>query len=381
MYLQDPDQNASLLQLADVAPSVILQGEYPRLIDEWQMAPQLWDAVRYDIDRSQARGRFILTGSSTPRSSDMPKHSGVGRISKLTLRTMSLYETGESNGAVSLSALFEGNIFEGSTNVASMVDFDINRLAYVLCRGGWPSAVTENNPSIALSMAKDYLTELIASDIDEIDGRTLNKSWLRLILRSYARNVASEAPLTTIANDMEAQPPSRDTVSAYIDVLTRACVLDDLQAWAPRLRSKTAIRTSPTRHFCDPSLAAAMLNANPHTLLRDFNTFGLLFESLCVHDLRVYMDALGGYVMHYRDKTGLEADAVLEHPNGAWALVEVKLGQKHIEEAATHLKKLANNIDSSKQGKPAFLLIVTGTNASYMRNDGVIVAPLASLAP
>ena len=376
VYLQDPDQSSSLLQLADAMPSAILQGENPRLIDEWQMAPQLWDAVRYDIDRNQGRGRFILTGSATPRKKDMPKHSGVGRISKLAMRTMSLYETNESNGAVSLSELFSGH-----TKVACALNFDINRIAYALCRGGWPSAVTESNPSIALSMASDYITELIASDIDEIDGHTLNKSWLRLILRSYARNVASEASLATIARDMEGEPPSRDTVSAYIDVLTRACVLDDLHAWAPRLRSKTAIRTSPTRHFCDPSLAVAMLGTNPDALLRDFDTFGLLFESLCVHDLRVYMDALEGEVKHYRDKTGLEADAVLERANGAWALVEVKLGQKQIEEAATHLKKLARNIDSSKQGEPSFLMVVTGTNAAYTRPDGVIVAPLASLAP
>lgn len=376
VYLQDPDQSSSLLQLADIMPSSILQGETPRLIDEWQMAPQLWDAVRFDIDRNQGRGRFILTGSSTPRKKDMPKHSGVGRISKLVMRTMSLYETDESNGAVSISELFSGN-----TNVASMLDFDIERIAYVLCRGGWPSAVTENNPSIALSMAPDYITELIASDIDEIDSCTLNKSWLRLILRSYARNISTEASISTIANDMEGEPPSRDTVSSYIDVLRRACVLDDLHAWAPRLRSKTAIRTSPTRHFCDPSLAAAVLGASPDMLFQDFDTFGLLFESLCVHDLRVYMDALDGEVKHYRDKIGLEADAVLERSNGEWALVEVKLGQKQVDKAASHLKKLAKNIDSSKHGEPSFLMVVTGTNAAYTRPDGVIVAPLASLAP
>ena len=376
VYLQDPDAGPDLLQLADMKPSALLEGPEPRLIDEWQMAPQLWDAVRYAIDRGQGRGRFILTGSSTPRAKDRPKHSGVGRISKLSMRTMSLYETKESSADVSISSLFEGD-----TGVAALVDFDVEDIAFAVCRGGWPSAVTGPNRSIALQMASDYVAELLDSDIEEVDGRTLNKTWLRSILRSYARNVATEAALATIAADMQGEPPSRDTVSYYVDVLARACVLDDLQAWAPRLRSKTAVRTSPTRHFCDPSIAAAMLGATPGNLLQDFETFGLLFEALCIHDLRVYMDACGGEVKHYRDKSGLEADAVLELADGHWALAEVKLGSRQVDEAAAHLKKLAGKIDSSKQGSPSFLMVVTGTNAAMTRPDGVVVAPLASLAP
>lgn len=374
VYLQDPDKGPSLLQLADVKPSAILDGAEPRLIDEWQMAPQLWDAVRFSVDRGHGRGRFILTGSSTPRKKERPKHSGVGRISQMHMRTMSLFESRESSGDVSLRALFDGE-----RDIAAISPCDVEHLAFALCRGGWPEAVTEENGQIALGMARDYVIELLDSDIEEIDGVVRNKSWMRSILRSYARNVATEAPLTTIAADMQGEPPSMDTVSEYVDALGRACVLEDLDAWNPRLRSKTAVRTSPTRHFCDPSIAAAMLNVTPKKLLEDFNTFGLLFESLCVRDLRVYASAIGGSVFHYRDKTGLEADAVLLLDDGRWALVEVKLGSRQVEDAAKHLKKLADRVDQSKEGAPSFLMVLTGTAAAYRRDDGVLVVPLACL--
>lgn len=376
VYLQDPDKGPSLLQLADVKPSAILDGAEPRLIDEWQMAPQLWDAVRFSIDRGQGRGRFILTGSSTPRKKERPKHSGVGRISQMHMRTMSLFESRESSGDVSLGALFDGD-----DDVSAISSFDVKHLAFALCRGGWPEAVTEGDGRIALGMARDYVTELLDSDIEEIDGVVRNRNWMRSILRSYARNIATEAPLTTIAADMQGEPPSMDTVSEYVDALGRACVLEDLDAWNPRLRSKTAVRTSPTRHFCDPSIAVAMLNVTPQKLLEDFNTFGLLFESLCVRDLRVYAAAIGGSVFHYRDKTGLEADAVISLDDGRWALVEVKLGSRQIEDAAKHLKKLADRIDQNKEGAPSFLMVLTGTAAAYRRDDGVLVVPLACLKP
>jgi len=376
LYLQDPDQGANYLQLAAAKPSLLLKGEEPRLIDEWQIAPQLWDAVRFAVDRGKGRGRFILTGSATPRKLEQPAHSGIGRIARMTMRTMSLYESGESNGQVSLRGLFEG-----MRDVGAIVDFDIERIAYALCRGGWPEAVTETDGKIALSMAHNYIMQLLDSDIEEMDGITRNKAWMRSILRSYARNVSTEASLSTIAADMQGEPPSRDTVSDYVDALSRACVFDDLEAWVPRLRSKTAVRTSPTRHFCDPSLAAAMLGATPEKLLEDFNTFGLLFESMCIRDLRVYADALGGEVYHYRDKTGLEADAAIVLEDGRWALVEVKLGVGFIDEAAKHLRKLSEKIDSTHEGKPSFLMVLTGTSTAYVREDGIIIAPLASLAP
>ncbi|MDK6590803.1 ATP-binding protein [Actinotignum timonense] len=376
IYLQDPDRSADYLQLAFSKPSLLLEGKSPRLIDEWQMAPQLWDAVRYAIDREHGRGRFILTGSSTPRQSEMPSHSGIGRFARITMRTMSLWETRESSGVVSLTELFDGQ-----HDIGALVDFDIERIAFTICRGGWPEAVTEKDEGTALDMAKEYIQLLLDIDIAQIDGVNRNRTWAQAILRSYARNISSQATLATIAQDMQGEPPARNTVSDYVDALNRAFVFEDLPAWNPRLRSKTAVRTSPTRHFCDPSLAAVMLNATPKRLLTDWETFGLLFESLCVHDLRVYVDALGGQVYHYRDKTGLEADAVLVLDDGRWALVEVKLGEQSIDEAADHLKKLAQRINTSHEGEPAFLLVVTGTQVAYRRDDGVLVAPLAALKP
>ena len=374
VYLQDPDRHASLLALAEVKPSLILEGEEPRLIDEWQEAPQLWDAVRFAVDRGRGRGRFILTGSATPRV--RPTHSGVGRIAPLRMRTMSLYESRESTGAVSLAGLFEGR-----ADVAALADLDVEDIAYVLCRGGWPEAVLEPDEDVALVQARNYIEELVTSDIEEMDGARRSATWLRSIMRSYARNVSCEAALTTIAADMQGEPPSINTVSDYVDALARASVVEDLEAWNPRLRSKTAVRTSPTRHFSDPSLAAALLHVTPGSLLSDFNTFGLLFESLCVRDLRVYMDALRGSVYHYRDKTGLEADAVLTLPDGRWAPVEVKMGHGKIDEGAKHLLKLAGRVDVDHEGSPAFLMVLTATEAAYRRDDGVLVVPLACLAP
>lgn len=376
IYMQDPDNSADYLQLAFSKPSLLLEGDTPRLIDEWQMAPQLWDAVRYAIDREHGRGRFILTGSSTPRLSETPAHSGVGRFARITMRTMSLWEARESTGAVSLADLFAGR-----HNIGALVDFDIERIAFAICRGGWPEAVTEKDDASALEMAKEYVSLLLDTDIAQIDGINRNRTWAQAILRSYARNTASQATLVTIGKDLQSDSPTRNTVSDYVDALNRAFVFEDLPAWNPRLRSKTAVRTSPTRHFCDPSLAAVMLNATPKRLLTDFETFGLLFESLCVHDLRVYIDSLGGHVYHYRDKTGLEADAVLVLDDGRWALVEVKLGKQSINQAAEHLKKLAQRINTNHEGEPAFLLVLTGTQAAYRREDDILVSPLAALKP
>lgn len=374
VYLQDPDRRASLLALAETKPSLILEGDEPRLIDEWQEAPQLWDAVRFAVDHGKGKGRFILTGSSTPKVK--PAHSGVGRIAPLRMRTMSLYESQESNAAVSLSSLFEGN-----TDISGLADFDIQDIAFAICRGGWPEAVLDSDEETALMQASNYVTELIESDIEAMDGIKRNATWMRSIMRSYARNISSEAALTTIAADMQGEPPSMATVAEYVDALARASVTEDLEAWSPRLRSKTAIRTSPTRHFTDPAIAAALLNASPALLLEDFNTFGLLFESMCVRDLRVYTEALRGNVFHYRDKTGLEADAVLSLHDGRWALVEVKMGHSKIDEAAEHLKKLASRIDTDHEGAPSFMMVLTATEAAYRREDGVVVVPLACLAP
>lgn len=372
VYLQDPDKSPALLAMADSKPSKLLIGDRPRLIDEWQMAPQLWDAVRFAVDREKVRGGYVLTGSSTPKI--RPAHTGVGRIAPLEMSTMSLLETGESTGAVSLLSLFEGTL-----DIAQVAGLDVDDYARVICRGGWPEAVVSESRGDAGGMARDYVLELLDSNINEMDGIRRNRTWMRQIMRSYARNVSGQASLSTIAADMQGEPPSAPTLSEYVDALSRAFVLNDLSAWNPRLRSKTAVRTSPTRHFSDPSIAAAVLAATPRGLLDDFETFGLLFESLCIHDLRVYASALGGSLYHYRDKTGLEADAVVVLDDGRWALVEVKMGQSRIDEGASHLLKLAERIDQTREGRPSFLMVLTSTACAYRREDGVVVVPLACL--
>lgn len=374
VYMQDPDRSQTLLGLADAKPSILLAGDEPRLIDEWQMAPQLWDAVRFAVDRGVGKGRFILTGSSTPGVH--PAHSGVGRIARLEMHTMSLFESGDSAGEVSLRALFDGR-----HDVGAIATKDIEDYARLLCRGGWPEAVTAPDDEVSLAQAQNYVRELLDSDIDRLGDKRRNATWLRLIMRSYARNVSTEAPLTTIAADMEGEPPSMPTVADYVDALTRTYVIEDLEAWNPSLRSRTAVRTSPTRHFTDPSIAAAMLGATPQKLLFDFETFGLLFESLCVRDLRVYSAPLDGRVYHYRDKTDLEADAVVVLPDGRWAPIEVNLGGSKVDDAARNLRTLADRVDQSKMGAPSFLMVLTGTQAAYEREDGVLVVPLACLAP
>lgn len=372
VYLQDPDKSPALLAMADSKPSKLLIGDRPRLIDEWQMAPQLWDAVRFAVDREKVRGGYVLTGSSTPKI--RPAHTGVGRIAPLEMSTMSLLETGESTGAVSLLSLFEGTL-----DIAQVAGLDVDDYAHIICRGGWPEAVVSESRGDAGRMARDYVCELLDSNINEMDGIRRNRTWMRQIMRSYARNVSGQASLSTIAADMQGEPPSAPTLSEYVDALSRAFVLNDLSAWNPRLRSKTAVRTSPTRHFSDPSIAAAVLAATPRGLLDDFETFGLLFESLCIHDLRVYASALGGSLYHYRDKTGLEADAVVVLDGGRWALVEVKMGQSRIDEGASYLLKLAERIDQTREGRPSFLMVLTSTACAYRRKDGVVVVPLACL--
>lgn len=372
VYLQDPDKSPALLAMADSKPSELLIGDKPRLVDEWQMAPQLWDAVRFAVDREKVRGGYVLTGSSTPKI--RPAHTGVGRIAPLEMSTMSLLETGESTGAVSLLSLFEGAL-----DIAQVAGLDVDDYAHIICRGGWPEAVVSESRGDAGRMARDYVLELLDSNINEMDGIRRNRTWMRQIMRSYARNVSGQASLSTIAADMQGEPPSAPTLSEYVDALSRAFVLNDLSAWNPRLRSKTAVRTSPTRHFSDPSIAAAVLAATPRGLLDDFETFGLLFESLCIHDLRVYASALGGSLYHYRDKTGLEADAVVVLDDGRWALVEVKMGQSRIDEGASHLLKLAERIDQTREGRPSFLMVLTSTACAYRREDGVVVVPLACL--
>ena len=355
----------------------MLRGATPRLIDEWQLAPQLWDAVRFEVDHREEFGQFILTGSAVPPDPKKMSHTGTGRIARMKMRPMSLYESGDSTGAVSLSALFAGEQVPIARSECSL-----EHMAFLLCRGGWPRAVGLDDES-ALLQAPDYLDGVINSDVSRVDEKERNPRVTRALLRSYARFSASQGKVTEMLADVNAQgvQASESTVRDYIRALEQIFVLEDLLAWNPNLRSKTAVRTAPTRHFVDPSIAAAALALGPGDLMADLNTFGLLFETMCLRDLRVYADALGGEVYHYRDRSGLEADAVIHLHNGAYGLVEVKLGgESLVDEGAKSLLSLRNKIDVSTTGSPSFLMVLTAVgDYSYYREDGVFVVPLAVL--
>jgi predicted AAA+ superfamily ATPase len=375
LYMQDPDSRTANLALADTKPSLLLVGQVPRLIDEWQMAPVLWDAVRFEVDRRGELGQFILTGSAVPVD-NATAHTGTGRISRLKMRTMSLFESGESTGSVSLAALFDGT--QDSEGFRS--ELRIDELAWILCRGGWPASLKVQGPA-ALRMAADYVESIINHDISELDGVSKNPDRVRSLLRSLARNTSTTANYQTIIDDLEAndQSLSSTTVSSYFNALRRIFVVENLPAWMPSIRSKTAIRTSEKRHFVDPSIATAALRMQPSALLKDFETFGLLFESLCTRDIRVYAQSIDGDVFHFRDKTGLEADLIVRLRDGRWGAIEVKLGQRQIEEAAKNLLAIKARIDSERMGESSFLMVLTGGEYAYQRPDGIWVVPLACL--
>jgi len=374
IYMQDPDKSRTYMAMADTMPSMLLGGESPRLIDEWQMAPVLWDAVRFEVDKRQSVGQFILTGSAVPID-NATAHTGTGRISRLLMRPMSLFESKESNGTVSLSKLFDG-----VDNIGALSELTIPQIAYCICRGGWPASLYMDKDD-ALQVAVDYVDAIINQDVSRVDGVEKNPQRVRLLLRSLARNISTMATNTNLlkdvaANDMSITPP---TLEVYMNALRRIFVVEDLPAWLPALRSKTAIRTSAKRQFVDPSLAVAILGTNPNGILSDFNTFGFLFESLCCRDIRIYSQAIGGEVFHYRDKSELEADMIISLRDGRWAAVEVKTGSKEIELAATNLIKLSNKVDAEKMNKPSFLMVVTGGEYAYRRKDGVYVVPIGCL--
>lgn len=378
LYLRDPDEYEQNMALAQTKPSILLRGAQPRLIDEWQVAPVLWDAVVSAIDKSKGEsGQFLLTGSATPVDPERIKHTGTGRIARLTMRSMSLHESRESTGEVSLDALFRGE------DIGGVSPMDVEDIARCICRGGWPAAVVKKGPD-PTSWARDYLEAIIENDISEASGIERNAAKARALLRSLARCSAQEASLATIARGMSGDgiAMTEKTVASYINSLKKLFVIEDAPAWAPTLRSKTPLRTSSIWHFTDPSLAAAALHANGDSLLGDLSTMGFLFESLCVRDLRIYLDSVGGEVAHYRDKTGLEVDAIAKRDDGAWGAIEVKLGgEARIEEAATHLKKMAAKIDTAKTPAPSFKAVLTGGKYAYRRDDGVYVIPLACLRP
>lgn len=375
VYMQDPDFSKSYQQMADTKPSLLLMGETPRLIDEWQVAPVIWDAIRFQVDQRNEKGQFILTGSAVPPE-NVTAHTGTGRISRLMMRPMSLFESKESSGEISLRSLFDGNL----KDTFSESKLTIERIAFILCRGGWPASIhLEGLP--ALRMARDYVEAIINQDISRIDNIEKNPERVRLLLRTLARNIATTANYQTIKEDIEATDfsISDKTIASYITALRRIFVIEDLPAWAPSLRSKTAIRTSEKRYFVDPSIATAVMRTNPEGILKDFEYFGFLFEALCTRDIRIYAQANDGDVFHYRDKSGLEADLIVRLRDGRWAAIEVKLGQKQIEEAAENLLTLSAKVDEKKMGKASFLMILTGGQLAYQRKDGVWVVPIGCL--
>jgi predicted AAA+ superfamily ATPase len=375
VYMQDPDTAIANLAMADTKPSLLLKGETPRLLDEWQVAPVLWDAVRFTVDQRGECGQFILTGSAVPPD-NLTSHTGTGRISRLKMRPMSLFESMESNGTVSLQALFD----QRAEGIAVNSELTIEQIAFLICRGGWPASI-ESTGNIALRMATDYVEAIIHQDVSRVDGIEKNPERVRLLLRSLSRNLSTMASQETILKDIEATDVSISpkTLSGYLNALRRIFVIEDLPAWQPSLRSKTAIRTSEKRHFVDPSIATAVMRMNPDGLLNDFPYFGFLFESLCTRDMRIYAQAIDGDVFHYRDKSGLESDMIVRLRDGRWAAIEVKMGQKEIEEAAANLIKLNQMIDEEKMGKASFLMIITGGQYAYQRKDGVWVVPLGCL--
>ena len=374
LYMQDPDKGAGYMELSRTMPSRLLKGEKPRLIDEWQEAPVLWDAVRFDVDQTGEWGQYILTGSATPRDDNKPKHTGTGRIARLRMRPMTLFESMESVGSVSLRQLFEGQ-----EDVEGESQLDIPDLAKVICRGGWPEAVAKRQTSAQI--ARNYVDAVVNVDVQKVDGVERNPYRVRQLLRSYARNISTMASLTTILADIQANDVafSDTTMYGYVNALRRIFLIEDIPAWKPSLRSKAAIRTSEKRQFVDPSIATAVLRANVDSILDDFNYFGFLFESLVARDLRVYAQALDGEIFHYRDKDNLEADLVIRLNDDRWAAVEVKLGSKEIEDGAKHLIELRNKVDTSKVGEPSFLMVVTGGQFAYRREDGVFVVPIGCL--
>ena len=391
LSMADPDTLAQNLALARTNISRLLVGKTPRLIDEWQIAPQFWDAIRNEVDNRDDDGQFMLTGSAVPPKpkkdengnlieEEQIHHTGTGRISRLKLRTMTLWESEDSTGMVSL-----GELFKNSDYVDGESHIDLERLAYLTCRGGWPKAVLRKSEKAALAQAFDYFDSVVSTDIKRVDDVERDEEMAKRIMRSYARNQASKATAGTILADIKNNGDellSDSTVYSYIKALKEIFVIEDSVAWNPNLRSKTAIRTSDTRYFTDPSIATAALGLGPNDLINDLNTFGLIFETLAVRDLRVYAESLNGKVYHYRDKNNLECDAVVHLRNGSYGLIEIKIGGSElVNDGAESLKTLSDKIDTTKMKKPSFLMVLTGIGEyAYKRpEDGVLVVPIGCL--
>lgn len=379
IYMDDPTSIQQNLHLAETDVKRLLQGNNPRLIDEWQIAPQIWDAVRFEADHRKADGLFILTGSAVPADNSKIQHTGAGRFAWLTMRPMTLWESDESSGEVSLKSLFTH-----PEKINGESSLQLEDIAYVICRGGWPKSVYKKNKATARKQVYEYFEAITRSDISRVDGVERNEFRAKRLMRSYARLQGAMTSIQTIVEDMrtnEVSNISDETIASYIKALKKIFVIEDMPAWNPNLRSKTAIRTSDTRYFVDPSLAVAALGLGPNDLINDLNTMGLLFETLCVRDLRVYAEANYGNVFHYRDKNGLECDAVVHLRNGNYGLIEIKLGgEKLIDEGVANLINLENKLDTAKMKKPSFKMVLTAVGQyAYMRTDGVMVVPIGCL--
>ncbi|KUE73561.1 AAA family ATPase [Candidatus Methanomethylophilus sp. 1R26] len=377
LSVDDPRTVDANRTLSEIDPEKLLEGKQPRLLDEWQVAPKLWDAVRHHVDHHKGQGQFILTGSSVPADTSEMVHSGTGRFGWLVMRPMTLFESGDSTGEVSLRSVFETSQASGRS------DLDLDKLAFLICRGGWPESV-DMDEDTALDQAFDYIDAVIRSDMSRVDNIRRDPQKVRGLLRSFARNQGSQVSLSSISADIsssETAGVSEETVSEYLQALRKLYVVEDMKAWNPNLRSKTAVRTSDTRYFIDPSLAAASLRIGPKDLIGDIRTMGFFFEALAVRDLRVYAESLDGDVYHYRDNLDNECDAVIHLRNGKYALLEVKLGgETLINEGAETLKKVLRRIDTDKMGEPSFMAVITGTERyAYRRDDGILVIPLGAL--
>ena len=378
LYMQDPKKKQQNIELADINPAILLKGDTPRLIDEWQLAPKLWDAIRFEVDQRDAFNQFILTGSAVPADDSEISHTGTGRITRMLMRPMSLVESGDSNGEISLKGLFDSKYKGESASEVGLED-----IAYLICRGGWPKAVGYSK-KIALQQAFDYYDGVVNSDISRVDNKERNPERAKLLMRSYARNIGTQVKFEEIRKDIignDIDSFNIDTLFDYVSALKKIFVIEDVPAWNPNLRSKTAIRTTETRYFVDPSVATASMGLGPEDLINDLNTMGLVFENLCIRDLRVYAQAIDGEIYHYRDKNGLECDAVVHLRNGKYGLIEIKLGgETLIEEAAKTLSALEKAIDTEKMKSPSFKMVLTAVGSyAYKRKDGIWIVPVTCL--
>ena len=383
LKLQDPDKSKSYLELAEIKPSALLEGETPRLIDEWQMAPVLWDAVRTSVDNLNEVGLYILTGSTSVDESEI-MHSGIGRINKLVMRPMSLFESEESNGEIAIIDLFNSP----DMNIDGIKsELSIEELIFASCRGGWPDSLNKKTKKAQLFIVSNYIDNICESDASTVDGVKRDPQRVKTIMQSYARNISTLATDEAILKDVRANfaNMNKTTYYSYIDALTRLFVINNVPAWNPNIRSATAIRSSSKKEFIDPSIAVASLGLTPESLLYDLNKFGFIFENLCIRDLTVYSSSVEGKISYYRDRYGLEADCVLHMKDGKYALIEFKLGSSGIEQGAKNLIKLDNLIkkrikeDKLNINEPSFLAIITGGELAYTRPDGVKILPIGCL--